>query len=222
MRQFEIENYNDCEVIACCVDLGQCADYDRLKEKALKTGAKKAIVVDAKEEFITDYTILYTTHRELERLCLDRKTTAFKETVAAKLAELIYGGEWFTPLREALSLFVDKTQETVSGVVKLKLYKGNVKPAGCVSPFWLVKKGVTFRDAHEIAGKLVLYAIKKKIRLEELTIEELKKASTFFDETYYEAISIEKCVDARDLPGGPGVGAMAEAIRNAEMFIDSL
>ena len=338
------ENYNDCEVIACCVDLGQCADYDRLKEKALKTGAKKAIVVDAKEEFIKDYifpmlkanavyeekyllgtsaarpliakklvdtaivegadtichgatgkgndqirfelaitafapqmniiapwriwdiksreeafeylqkrgieppskkeqsysrdnniwhfshegldledpanepdygnllqlsvrpedapdipeyieiefdkgipvklngkslspvelletlnkigsrngtgiedmvenrvigmksrgvyetpggTILYAAHRELERLCLDRKTTAFKETVAAKLAELIYGGEWFTPLREALSLFVDKTQETVSGVVKLKLYKGNVKPAGCISPFSL-------------------------------------------------------------------------------------
>ena len=87
---------------------------------------------------------------------------------------------------------------------------------------WLVKKGVTFRDAHEIAGKLVLYALKKKMRLDELTIEELKKASIIFDETYYEAISIEKCVDARNLPGGPGAGAMAEAIRNAEMFVNSL
>ena len=81
--------------------------------------------------------ILYTAHRELERLCHDRRTTAFKETVAQKLAELIYGGEWFTPLREALSAFVDKTQETVTGTVKLKLYKGNIVPAGCVSPYSL-------------------------------------------------------------------------------------
>jgi len=82
-------------------------------------------------------TILYTAHRELERLCLDRKTTAFKEIVAGELAALIYGGEWFTPLREALSAFVDKTQETVTGSVKLKLYKGNVIPAGCTSPYSL-------------------------------------------------------------------------------------
>ena len=82
-------------------------------------------------------TILYTAHRELERLCLDRRTTAFKEIVAAELAALIYGGEWFTPLREAISAFVDKTQETVTGSVKLKLYKGNIVPAGCVSPYSL-------------------------------------------------------------------------------------
>ena len=82
-------------------------------------------------------TILYKAHRELERLCLDRRTTAFREIVSGELAELIYGGEWFTPLREALSAFVDKTQETVTGTVKLKLYKGNIIPAGCVSPFSL-------------------------------------------------------------------------------------
>ena len=81
--------------------------------------------------------ILYTAHRELERLCHDRRTTAFKEIVAQKLAELIYGSEWFTPLREALSAFVDKTQETVTGSVKLKLYKGNIVPAGCSSPYSL-------------------------------------------------------------------------------------
>ena len=344
------ENYDACEVIACCVDLGQRADYDKLKEKALKTGAKKALVIDAKEEFLTDYifpmlkanavyeekyllgtaaarpliakklvdaafaedaeaichgatgkgndqvrfeltirtfapqmkviapwrlwqiksreeameylqkrgieppakkeqsysrdeniwhssheglelenpaaapdyrrvlqisarpedapdapeyveieydkgipvkldgkimppvellealnqiggrngvgitdlvenrvvgmksrgvyetpggAILYTAHRELERLCLDRRTTAFKEIVAQKLAELIYGGEWFTPLREALSAFVDKTQDTVSGSVKLKLNKGNIVPAGCVSPYSLYNTNIS-------------------------------------------------------------------------------
>ena len=78
--------------------------------------------------------ILYAAHKELESLCLDRQTAAFKNTVGVKLAELIYGGEWFTPLREALSAFVDKTQEPVSGTVKLKLYKGNIIPAGSQSP----------------------------------------------------------------------------------------
>ncbi|MCL2066450.1 MAG: argininosuccinate synthase [Treponema sp.] len=82
-------------------------------------------------------TILYTAHRELERLCLDRKTMAFKNIAAQELSELIYGGEWFTPLREALSAFVDKTQDQVTGSVKLKLYRGNVVPAGCVSPYSL-------------------------------------------------------------------------------------
>ena len=82
-------------------------------------------------------TILYAAHRELENLCLDRQTVSFKAAVGQKMAELIYGGEWFTPLREALSAFVDKTQETVTGTVKLKLYKGNIIPAGSVSPYSL-------------------------------------------------------------------------------------
>ena len=87
---------------------------------------------------------------------------------------------------------------------------------------WLVKKGVAFREAHEIAGKLVLYAIKKKVRLDELTIEELKRESAVFDHSFYEAISIEKCVDARALPGGPAAAALAEAIRNAERFVNNI
>ena len=89
-------------------------------------------------------TIIYAAHRELENLCLDRQTASFKASVAQKLAELIYGGEWYTPLREALSAFVDKTQETVSGSVKLKLYKGNIIPAGSSSPYSLYN--------HEIAS----------------------------------------------------------------------
>ena len=85
---------------------------------------------------------------------------------------------------------------------------------------WLVKKGLAFREAHEITGKLVLYAIDKKVRLEELTLEELKKESEIFDDTFYEAISVEKCVEARGLPGGPAAGAVAEAIKNAGSFLN--
>ena len=86
--------------------------------------------------------ILYFAHRELESLCLDRPTTAFKELVAGKLAEVIYGGEWFTPLAEALFAFIDKTQETVTGRVNLKLYKGNIIPAGVESPYSLYSENL--------------------------------------------------------------------------------
>ena len=82
-------------------------------------------------------TILYAAHRELEYLCLDKQTTSFKEVIRNKYTEIIYSGEWFTPLREALSAFVDSTQETVTGKVKLKLYKGNVISAGVSSPYSL-------------------------------------------------------------------------------------
>ena len=82
-------------------------------------------------------TVIYAAHRELENLCLDRQTSAFKFIIGQKLAELIYTGEWYTPLREALSAFVDKTQETVTGSVRLKLYKGNIIPAGSMSPYSL-------------------------------------------------------------------------------------
>jgi len=87
-------------------------------------------------------TILYAAHRELEYLCLDRRTLAFKETVGLKLAELIYAGEWFTPLKEALTAFVEKTQETVTGSVRLKLYKGNVISAGSTSPYSLYNENI--------------------------------------------------------------------------------
>ncbi|MDR2434063.1 MAG: argininosuccinate synthase [Treponema sp.] len=78
--------------------------------------------------------ILYYAHRELEHICLDRQTYAFKQQAALKMGELIYGGLWFTPLREAISAFVDSTQKTVSGKVRLKLYKGSISAAGVSSP----------------------------------------------------------------------------------------
>ena len=82
-------------------------------------------------------TILYKAHSDLEEICLDKSTQHFKQTIALKFADLVYNGEWFTPLRESLSAFVDKTQETVTGEVKLKLYKGNIINAGMVSPYSL-------------------------------------------------------------------------------------
>jgi len=81
--------------------------------------------------------ILYHAHEVLETLCLDRDTQHYKELLAAKFAELVYNGQWFTPLREAITSFVDKTQETVTGEVKLKLYKGNIINAGVTSPYSL-------------------------------------------------------------------------------------
>ncbi|MDN5314031.1 MAG: argininosuccinate synthase [Clostridiales bacterium] len=85
-------------------------------------------------------TIMYAAHRELELLCLDRDTMHYKDLVAQKYAELVYFGQWFHPLREALDAFVNETQKTVSGKVKLKLYKGNVIPAGTTSPFSLYEE----------------------------------------------------------------------------------
>ncbi|MDO4567023.1 MAG: argininosuccinate synthase, partial [Oscillospiraceae bacterium] len=82
-------------------------------------------------------TVLYKAHDALEALCLDRDTLHYKELVAHQFAELVYFGKWYTPLREALSAFVDKTQETVTGEVTLELYKGNIILAGSSSPYSL-------------------------------------------------------------------------------------
>lgn len=87
-------------------------------------------------------TLLYAAHRELEHLCLDRETLHYKDLVAQKYAELVYYGLWFTPLREAIDAFVNKTQERVSGAVRLKLYKGNVIVAGRRSAYSLYREDV--------------------------------------------------------------------------------
>ncbi len=85
-------------------------------------------------------TILYTAHQALETLCLDRDTMHYKHLVANRFAELVYFGKWFTPLREALWAFVQKTQEVVSGSVRMKLYKGNCTHAGIESPHSLYRE----------------------------------------------------------------------------------
>ena len=92
-------------------------------------------------------TILYEAHRLLETICLDKATMHYKQLVAVKFGEMVYDGQWFTPLREALSAFVSKTQETVTGDVKLRIYKGNVTNAGMSSPYSLYSENIaTFSD----------------------------------------------------------------------------
>ena len=96
-------------------------------------------------------TILYIAHRELESVCLDRETLHYKELIAQRYAELVYYGQWFTPLREALDAFVAKTQETVMGTVRLKLYKGNCIVVGRKSPYSL------YREDYASFGQMDVY-----------------------------------------------------------------
>ena len=79
--------------------------------------------------------IMYAAHKKLEEITLDKETTHYKALIAQKFGELVYNGQWYTPLRKALSAFVDETQKTVTGDVKLKLYKGNIIPASVTSPY---------------------------------------------------------------------------------------
>lgn len=115
-------------------------------------------------------TILYKAHKDLEELCLDKETAHFKETVALKFADLVYNGQWYTPLREALSEFVDKTQETVTGEIKLKLYKGNIVNAGMTSPYSLYSEEyATFGedavyDQNDSAGFINLFGLPTTVR----------------------------------------------------------
>ena len=115
-------------------------------------------------------TILYRAHEVLETLCLDRDTQHYKRLVAEQFAELVYFGKWFTPLREALSAFVTKTQETVTGEVTLKLYKGNIINAGVTSPYSLYDEDIATFDEDEVydqkdsAGFINLYGLPIKVQ----------------------------------------------------------
>jgi argininosuccinate synthase len=115
-------------------------------------------------------TILQAAHRELESLVLDKETMLFKDLVALKYAELVYNGMWFTPLREALDAFVDSTQGPVTGLVRMKLYKGNVIPAGRKSKFSLYREDfATFGqedvyDQSDAEGFIRLYGLPLKVR----------------------------------------------------------
>ncbi|NMP38081.1 MAG: argininosuccinate synthase [Clostridiales bacterium] len=115
-------------------------------------------------------TILYRAHQVLETITLDRDTQHYKELVANRYAELVYFGQWFTPLREALAAFVDKTQETVTGDVTLKLYKGNMINAGVTSPYSLYSEDFATFDADEVynqkdsAGFINLFGLPLKVK----------------------------------------------------------
>lgn len=115
-------------------------------------------------------TILYAAHSKLEEICLDRDTLHYKQNVANRFAELVYYGQWYTPLREALSAFVDSTQQTVTGEVKLKLYKGNIIDAGVTSPYSLYDEEMATFDEDEVydqndsAGFINLFGLPIKVR----------------------------------------------------------
>ncbi len=115
-------------------------------------------------------TILYRAHEALETLCLDRDTLHFKQKVAGEYADLVYFGKWFTPLRESLQAFIDKTQENVSGEVKLKLYKGNIILAGMTSPYSLYSEEFATFGIDEVynqndsAGFINLYGLSIKVK----------------------------------------------------------
>lgn len=115
-------------------------------------------------------TIIYYAHNELENLCLDRATNHYKQLVGVKYAELVYDGMWFSPLREALAAFVDETQKTVSGTVRLKLYKGNVMSAGAKSPYSLYSQEYVTFGADEVynqsdaTGFITLFGLPLTVR----------------------------------------------------------
>ena len=115
-------------------------------------------------------TILYAAHQSLEEITLDKETQHYKMQMGIKYSELVYNGQWYTPLMEALNAFVDKTQETVTGDVKLKLYKGNIINAGMTSPHSLYSEEIaTFGEDHvydqaDSAGFINLFGLPIKVK----------------------------------------------------------
>lgn len=114
-------------------------------------------------------TILYVAHKELEEITLDKETLHFKYGISQKYGELVYNGLWFTKIKDALDAFVEKTQETVTGTVKLKLYKGNVMAAGKESPYALYDEGISsfgasdLYDHKDAEGFIKLFSLPGKI-----------------------------------------------------------
>lgn len=115
-------------------------------------------------------TILYTAHEMLESICLDKATQHYKQLIGIKYGEMVYDGQWFTPLREALDAFVAKTQKTVTGDVKLRIYKGNVFSAGITSPYSLYSEDIaTFGeddcyDQTDSQGFINLFGLPIKVK----------------------------------------------------------
>ena len=126
-------------------------------------------------------TILMEAHDQLEELCLDRATMEVKKEMGNKLAQVVYEGKWFTPLREAIQAFVESTQEYVTGEVKFKLYKGNIIKAGTTSPYSLYSESLAsfttgdLYDHHDADGFITLFGLPLKVRAMKLLELENKK-----------------------------------------------
>ena len=114
-------------------------------------------------------TILYTAHEMLEQLCLDKYTMHYKQRMALEFADLVYNGQWYSPLREAMSAFCTETQKTVTGTVKLKLYKGNIIGAGMTSPYSLYDPEIATFEEDDVynqadsAGFIALFGLPTKV-----------------------------------------------------------
>lgn len=127
-------------------------------------------------------TILMEAHQQLEELVLDRATMETKKTMADRLAQIVYEGKWFTPLREAVQAFVESTQEYVTGEVKFKLYKGNIIKAGTTSPYSLYSESLAsfttgdLYDHHDADGFITLFGLPLKVRAMKMAeVESAKK-----------------------------------------------
>ena len=161
---------------------GEACDPVTLIEKLNQIGGQNGIgIIDMVENRLVGMksrgvyetpggTILYNAHREMELLTLDRMTLHYKELVAARYADLVYEGVWFAPLREALDAFVDVTQRTVTGTVRMKLYKGNCTPAGAKSPYSLYNEELATFGRDEVysqkdaEGFINLFGLPLKVR----------------------------------------------------------
>ena len=115
-------------------------------------------------------TILMEAHQQLEELVLDRATYEVKKDMGNKLAQIVYEGKWFTPLREAIQAFIESTQQYVTGEVKFKLYKGNIIKAGTTSPYSLYSESLAsfttgeLYDHHDAEGFINLFGLPLKVR----------------------------------------------------------
>ncbi len=171
--------------IPVAVDGVKMEAYDLLKKLNELGGANGCGLVDMVENRLVGMksrgvyetpggSILYKAHATLETLCLDRDTQHYKQDVTNRFAELVYYGQWYTPLREALSAFVDKTQETVTGDVKLKLYKGNIINVGVTSPYSLYDEEIATFDEDEVydqndsAGFINLFGLPIKVKAKKM------------------------------------------------------
>ncbi|PKL24560.1 MAG: argininosuccinate synthase [Spirochaetae bacterium HGW-Spirochaetae-3] len=157
--------------------------------------------------------IIMEAHQKLEQLCLDRKAMSFKATVAQRFAELMYEGEWYSPLMEAVNAFVDSTQKSVSGTVKLKLWKGSLACAGMSSPYSLYDHSLAsfatgpLFDHHDATGFINLYSLPVKAR-------GLMKAR-LASESAKAAAAAATVVDPKQSHGSGGSGLVAAKVAAA-------
>ncbi len=161
---------------------GQKMKYSDIVRKLNELGGKHGIgIVDIVENRVVGMksrgvyetpggTILMEAHQQLEELILDRDTYTLKKEMGNKFADVVYEGKWFTPKREAIQAFIEKTQEYVTGEVKFKLYKGNIIKAGTTSPYTLYNESIAsfttgdLYDHHDAEGFINLFGLSCKVR----------------------------------------------------------